>query len=222
MILFFSLPIKWWSCEAIRFYYTEFWAHMFIFNTKESLYMILNVRIYTKMKKPCYKRANMFSTTKHFEAAMCYWSPSEGTCHSDRFPPLLTPLHTTIFFIDPPCFCLFLQVKYWTRTCATTSVCSFRRAHLTTSFSRSYGTTSTYAPSPVSTHIHRAAYQIACIIHWSSESLLCEKDLAKEEVMTQLPLSSKRTWVLLTVWSKKRKETLWGTLLHAVLLEYLL
>ncbi len=46
---------------------------------------------------------------------------------------------------------MLLQVKYWTRTCATTSVCSFRRAHWTTSSNRSYGTTSTYAPSPVST-----------------------------------------------------------------------
>lgn len=43
-----------------------------------------------------------------------------------------------------------LQVKCWTRTCATTSVCSFRRARWTTSSSRSYGTTSTCAPSHVS------------------------------------------------------------------------
>lgn len=46
---------------------------------------------------------------------------------------------------------LLLQVKYWTRTCVTTSVCSFRRAHWITSSSRSYGTTSTFAPSLVST-----------------------------------------------------------------------
>lgn len=47
-------------------------------------------------------------------------------------------------------FPLPLQVKCWTRTCATTSVCSFRRARWTTSCSRSYGTTSTCAPSHVS------------------------------------------------------------------------
>lgn len=47
-------------------------------------------------------------------------------------------------------FPLPLQVKCWTRTCATTSVCSFRRARWTTSSSRSYGTTSTCAPSHVS------------------------------------------------------------------------
>lgn len=46
---------------------------------------------------------------------------------------------------------LLLQVKCWTRTCVTTSVCSFRRAHWITSSSRSYGTTSTFAPSLVST-----------------------------------------------------------------------
>lgn len=52
------------------------------------------------------------------------------------------------FFL--PFSCL-LQAKCWTQTCATTSVCSFRRARSTTNYSRSYETTSTYAPYPVST-----------------------------------------------------------------------
>lgn len=61
---------------------------------------------------------------------------------------------------------LLLQVKYWTRTCATTSVCSFRRARWTTSSNRSYGTTSTYAPSPVSTP-YRTTY--VTLIHYTQK-----------------------------------------------------
>lgn len=83
--------------------------------------------------------------------------------------PLLGSMSPGCFFLfsdmkpsesAPPCFfhstfhwplSLFLfQVKYWTRTCATTSACSFRRAPWTTSSSRWSGTTCTFAPSPVS------------------------------------------------------------------------
>ena len=81
----------------------------------------------------------------------------------------------------PPCFYwpllplpLFLQVKYWTQTCATTSVCSFRRARWTTSSSRSYGTTSTYAPSPVSTTQHCIHYCSALSLH-SKAPAICRQ-----------------------------------------------
>lgn len=67
----------------------------------------------------------------------------------------------------PPCFYwpsfplpLLMQEKYWTRTCATTSVCSFRRAPWTISSSRWLGTTCTCVPFPVSSFLSLGPFSL--------------------------------------------------------------